>query len=88
MRHPRHFEVWLWVSLIHIWFASDLQNVRLALPIDVMGSNYSVWLVILISYNTPPWMCMKQTSFIISMIIPAKRMSGNDIGVYLQQLES
>ena len=34
----------------------------------------------------PPWECMKQTSFILSIIIPKKQMVGNDINVYLESL--
>ena len=37
-------------------------------------------------YNKPPWECMKQTSFILSMIIPGKQMPSNDIDIFLQPL--
>ncbi|CAA7015122.1 unnamed protein product [Microthlaspi erraticum] len=40
----------------------------------------------LFPYNLPPWMVMKQSSMILSMIIPGKQMPGNDIDVYLQPL--
>jgi hypothetical protein len=92
MRHPRDSEAWKRFDSTHPWFASDARNVRLALatdgfnPFGVMSSNYSVWPVILIPYNTPPWVCMKQTSFIMSMIIPGKQAPGNNIDVYLQPL--
>jgi hypothetical protein len=92
MRHPRDSEAWKRFDLTHPWFATDARNVRLALatdgfnPFGIMSSNYSVWPVILIPYNTPPWVCMKQTSFILSMIIPGKKAPGNNIDVYLQPL--
>jgi len=92
MRHPRDSESWKAFDATNTWFASDSRNVRLALatdgfnPYGSLNANYSVWPVILIPYNTPPWVCMKQTSFIILMIIPGKRMPGNDIDVYLQPL--
>ena len=35
----------------------------------------------------PPWQCMEQTSFILSMIISGKQMVGNDIDVYLEPLK-
>ncbi|XP_057719247.1 uncharacterized protein LOC130933641 [Arachis stenosperma] len=47
---------------------------------------YSIWPVILIPYNLPPWLCMKQTSFILSMIIPGPKIPGNDIDIYLDPL--
>ncbi|XP_075074837.1 uncharacterized protein LOC142162387 [Nicotiana tabacum] len=51
-----------------------------------MTTTYSIWPVLLIPYNLPPWMCMKHTSFILSMIIPRKHMPRNNIDVYLQPL--
>ncbi|KAK2436386.1 hypothetical protein QL285_021384 [Trifolium repens] len=92
MRHPRDSKAWKEFDLTHPWFASDPRNVRLALasdgfnPFGMVSTNYSIWPVMLIPYNTPPWVCMKSTSFIMSMIIPGKKMPGNDIDVYLQPL--
>ncbi|XP_061355874.1 uncharacterized protein LOC133300365 [Gastrolobium bilobum] len=93
MRHPRDSEAWKNFDSLHTSFASDARNVRLGLatdgfnPFGNMSSSYSIWPIILILYNTPPWMCMKSTSFIISTIIPGKKMPGNDIDVYLQPLK-
>ncbi|RDX80643.1 hypothetical protein CR513_38790, partial [Mucuna pruriens] len=42
-----------------------------------MSNSYSIWPVMLIPYTQPPWECMKQTSFILSMNVP---------DVYLQPL--
>ena len=92
MRHPKDSEAWKKFDLTHPEFASDPRHVRLGLatdgfnPFGVMSTNYSIWPVILIPYNRPPWECMKKTSFILSMIIPGKKMPGNDIDVYLQPL--
>ena len=46
-----------------------------------MSSTHNTWLVTLISYNLPPWMCIKRSSFMLSLLIP-----GNDVDVYLQLL--
>ena len=92
MRHPRDFEAWKTFDVLHPEFASDPRNIRLGLasdgfnPFGNMSTNHSIWLVVLIPYNRPPWECIKQTSFILSMIIPGKQMAGNDIDVYLQPL--
>lgn len=78
--------------MIHPQFALDPRNVRLALttdgfnPFGIVSASHSAWPIILIPYNTHPWVCMKHTSFIISMIIPRKKMPENDIYVYLQPL--
>lgn len=51
-----------------------------------MSTNYSTWPVILIPYNFPPCMCMKRSSFILSLLIPEPKSPLNDIDVYLQSL--
>ncbi|XP_075113362.1 uncharacterized protein LOC107776664 [Nicotiana tabacum] len=92
MRHPRDSQAWKAFDLLYPEFAIDPRNVRLDLasdsfnPFRAMATNYSIWPVVLIPYNRPPWECMKQTSFILSMIIPRKQMPGNDIDVYLLPL--
>ncbi|XP_052118636.1 uncharacterized protein LOC110280298 [Arachis duranensis] len=92
LRHPRDGEGWKSFDRRYTDFSGDPRNVRLALasdgfnPYGNLSSKYSIWPVILIPYNLPPWICMKQTNFILSMIIPGPKMPGNDIDVYLQPL--
>jgi len=92
MRHPRDSEAWKSFNMSHNEFASEPRNVRLGLasdgfnPFGTMSTTYSIWPVVLMAYNLPPWMCMKQSSIILSMIIPGKKQPGNDIDVYLQPL--
>ncbi|OIT26536.1 hypothetical protein A4A49_41017 [Nicotiana attenuata] len=80
MRHPRDSQAWKTFDLLHPEFAADPRNVRLGLasdgfnPFGAMATNYSIWPVVLIPYNRPPWECMKQTSFVLSMIIPGKQL--------------
>ena len=45
-----------------------------------------MWPIILIPCNLPPWMCMKQSFFMLSLLIPSPNALGNDIDVYLQPL--
>ncbi|KAG8493023.1 hypothetical protein CXB51_010409 [Gossypium anomalum] len=73
-------------------FASDPRNVRIGLaadgfnPFKIMSTSYSTWPVVLVPYNLPPWICMKQPSFIVSMIIPGEKGPRNDIDIYMQPL--
>lgn len=68
MRHPRDSEAWKKFDEIHPDFASDARNVRLGLssdgfnPFGTMSTQHSIWPVVLIPSNCPPWECMKQTS--------------------------
>ena len=50
-------------------------------PYGNISCTHSTWPVILIPYNLPPWMCIKKSSFMLSLLIP-----GNDVDVYLQLL--
>lgn len=92
LRHPRDGKAWKRFDTIFFEFSSDPRNVRLDLasdgfnPFGTMCTSYSIWTVILIPYNLPPWLCMKQPNFILSMIIPSPRALGNNIDVYLQPL--
>jgi hypothetical protein len=71
---------------------ADSRNVRLGLtpdgfnPFGNMSTSHSTWSVMLVPYNLPPWMCMKQTSFILSQVISGPSSPGMDIDVYLQPL--
>ena len=48
------------------WFSQDPQNVRLGVatdglnPFGNMSNSYSMWPVVLVPYNMPPWRCMKE----------------------------
>ncbi|XP_009776215.2 uncharacterized protein [Nicotiana sylvestris] len=92
IRHPRDGEAWKRFNTTFPIFASDPRNVRLGLasdgfnPFGTMNTNYSIWPVVLVPYNLPPWLCVKQPNFILSMIIPGPRTAGNNIDVYLQPL--
>ncbi|KAM3289667.1 hypothetical protein P3S67_017956 [Capsicum chacoense] len=92
LKHPRDGEAWKRLDTNFPEFSSDTQNVRLGLasdgfkPFGSMSTNYSIWPVVLFPYNLPPWLCMKQSNFILSIIILGPRKVGNNIDVYLQQL--
>ena len=51
-----------------------------------MSSTHSTWPIILFPYNLPPLMCMKRSSFMLSLLIPNPTSLENDINVYLQSL--
>jgi hypothetical protein len=73
-------------------FAKDPRNVRFGLssdgfnPFGNMSTAHSTWSVLLVPYNLPPWMCMKQPYFMLSLIILGPSSPGMNIDVYLQPL--
>ncbi|XP_056698305.1 uncharacterized protein [Spinacia oleracea] len=90
--HPADGEAWKLFDKRYEEFAKDPRRVRLDLasdgfnPYRLMNTSYNTWPVILIPYNLPPWLCMKSTSFILSLLIPGKQGPGMNIDVYLQPL--
>jgi hypothetical protein len=92
LRHPADDEAWRAFDTLHPNFASDLWNVRLGLasdgfnPFGNMSTSHNTWPVMLVPYNLPHWMCMKQQYFILSMIIPGPTAPRMNIDVYLQPL--
>ncbi|GJZ94616.1 hypothetical protein Tco_0666819 [Tanacetum coccineum] len=45
-----------------------------------------MWPVILTTYNLPPWLCMKERSFMLTLLIPGPKSLCKDIDVYLRPL--
>ena len=92
LKHPSDSMAWKSFDVKHPSFASDYRNVRFGLasdgfnPFGNMSSSYSVWPVVLVPYNLPLWLCMKQPYIMMALLIPGKNSPGNDIDVYLQPL--
>ncbi|XP_020270701.1 uncharacterized protein LOC109845856 [Asparagus officinalis] len=94
VRHPADTEEWKEFDLIRPEFAQEIRNVRLGLasdgfnPFGNMSNAYSMWPVILMPYNLPPWLCMKESFFMMSLLIPGPHAPGNDIDVFLRPLST
>jgi hypothetical protein len=92
MRHPADSPAWKHVDNDYKEFAKDPRNVRLGLasdgfnPFGMLNVTYTTWPVILIPYNLPPWFCLKQPYWMMSMLILGPKSPGNSIDVYLQPL--
>ncbi|XP_058111729.1 uncharacterized protein LOC131255051 [Magnolia sinica] len=92
MRHPADSPVWKSFDEQHPNFSYDSRNVRLGLatdgfnPFGMMSIAHITWPVVLMPYNLPPWMCMKQPYIMMSLLMPGRHGVGNNIDVYLQPL--
>jgi hypothetical protein len=92
MCHPVDSRAWKHVDNLYPEFASDPRNVRLGLAFDgfnpfwMLNVAYTIWPVILIPYNLPPWLCLKQSFWMMSMLILGPKSPGQNIDVYLQPL--
>jgi hypothetical protein len=56
-------------------------------PFGDLRSCHSIWLVVILNYNLPPWLVTKRYFMMLALIIPCKEFvtSGN-IDVYLELL--
>ncbi|CAL8174556.1 unnamed protein product [Prunus armeniaca] len=57
-----------------------------SIPPSSLSSRYSCWTVILVTYNLPPWLCMKRKFMMFTLLISGPKQPGNDINVYLEPL--
>ncbi|GKF56495.1 hypothetical protein Tco_0166835, partial [Tanacetum coccineum] len=55
-------------------------------PFGNLSQSYSMWPVILTTYSTPPWICMKESSFMLTCLILSPKSPSKDMDVYLQPL--
>ena len=92
LRYPADSMAWHSLDKQYSNFASDARNIRLGLasdgfnPFGTMSLSYSIWPVMLTVYNLPPWMCIKDSYMIMSLLIPGPKAPGNDIDIYLEPL--
>ncbi|GJT52737.1 hypothetical protein Tco_0978894 [Tanacetum coccineum] len=92
MQHPVDGGTWKKFDTKYLDFEKEPRNVRLGLvadgfnPFGNLSQAYSIWPVILTTYNLPPWLCMKESSFMLTLVIPGPKSPGKDIDVYLRHL--
>ncbi|KAM3301415.1 hypothetical protein P3S67_015917 [Capsicum chacoense] len=83
---------WKSFDELYLSYAVEPHNVRLGFtsdefqPLQNSKTSYSIWPMVLIPYNLPPWLCMKQENFILSMLIPCPSSVRDEIGTYFQPL--
>ena len=92
MIHISDGQAWKHINKEFPDFASDVRNVRLGLSSDGFNPNknmslaYSIWPVILVPYNLPPWMCMKKEYNMLTLLIPGPGYPGKCLYVYMRPL--
>nr|XP_017233110.1 PREDICTED: uncharacterized protein LOC108207162 [Daucus carota subsp. sativus] len=92
LRHPADAKAWKIMDSKYPDFASELRNVRLGVSADgfcpyrSMTLSHSTWPIILVNYNLPLLLCMKQENLILSTLISGPNSPGNSIDVFMQPL--
>ncbi|KAA0044950.1 uncharacterized protein E6C27_scaffold74G002520 [Cucumis melo var. makuwa] len=69
-----------WKEFADLQHCPTCGEARLALdefnPYGQMSTSYNMWSVVLLPYNLPPWKCMKETNFFMSLLILSPRSPG------------
>nr|GFA05284.1 hypothetical protein [Tanacetum cinerariifolium] len=92
MQHPVDGRAWKNFVTKYLDFTKEQRNVRLGLAVDGfnpfgnLSQAYIMWPVILTTYNLPSWLCMKESSVMLTLLIPGPKSPGKDIDVYLRPL--
>ncbi|CAN6171423.1 unnamed protein product [Urochloa humidicola] len=92
LSHPADGEAWKAFDREFEWFEKDTRNIRLGLatdgfnPFGKMNTAYSMWPVFVVPYNFPPWVCMEQSNFMMSLLIPGPQCPGKDFDVFMEPL--
>jgi hypothetical protein len=92
MSHPGDGKAWSDFDEEYPDFAKHARNIRLGLatdgfnPFSEKNSKYSMWSVFLIPYNLPPWACMRESNFMMALLIPGPTCPGKDFDVFLEPL--
>nr|GEZ07301.1 hypothetical protein [Tanacetum cinerariifolium] len=85
MQHPFDGRAWKNFDTKYLDFEKEPRNVRLGLaadgfnPFSNLSHAYSMWLVILKTYNLPSWLCMKESSLMLMLLISGLKSPGKDI---------
>ncbi|XP_022003765.1 uncharacterized protein LOC110901234 [Helianthus annuus] len=94
MRHPVDGSAWQDFDKKYPNFAMEPRNVRLGLAADGFNpfnngsgsSTHSTWPVIFTTYNLPPWLCMRESTFMLTLLIPGPKSPRKDMDVFLRPL--
>ncbi|XP_073119967.1 uncharacterized protein [Henckelia pumila] len=92
LRHPADGSAWKMFDEKFPTFAMDPRNVRLGLatdgfnPFGSMSTTYSMWPVMVVPYNMPPWKCMHFENMMLSLLIPGPTSPGKNMDIFLQPL--
>ena len=92
MSHPADGEAWQDFDRQYPDFVEDARNIRLGLatdgfnPFGNMNTKYSMWPVIVVPCNLPPWACMEESNFLMTLLIPGPSAPSKDFDVFLDPL--
>ncbi|GKA48436.1 putative transposase-associated domain-containing protein [Tanacetum coccineum] len=83
LRHPADSQAWSTIDEKFPEIAEDIRNLRLGISADGVDVNtgnrhHSVWPVLTVIYNLPPWLCMKRKFINLSIGVDTYDASTKD----------
>ena len=55
-------------------------------PFSNMSMSYNMWLVVITTYNLPPWLCMKPEYLMLTLLIHGPQSPSKDMDVFMRPL--
>jgi hypothetical protein len=94
VRHPCDSKAWRhFHDNINPTFGDDARTLHFAMAADGVNpfkqtrSTWSTWLVTLLNYNLPPWLCTKKFFLLLALLIPGKESATSEVfDVYIEPL--
>jgi hypothetical protein len=91
MRIPADCEAFKHIEEKWPIFVNDPRNIKMGIALDgvnpfsIQNTQYSVWPVIVVNYNIPPYMSIKKQHMMLSLLVPG-RFQVKNMDTYLQPL--
>jgi hypothetical protein len=86
-------KAWKHIEILDPEFIAKDKNIRMGLALDGVNPfsnqslNHSMWPVVLLNYNLPPWLVTKRFFLMLALIIPGQEsVTSENIDVYLALL--
>ncbi|GJT95863.1 hypothetical protein Tco_1091381 [Tanacetum coccineum] len=92
MQHPIDGGAWKKFDMKYPDFAKEPRNVRLGLctdgfnPFGNLSQTYNMWPDDMTNITNALWLCMKESNFMLTLLIPGPKSPGKDIDVYMRPL--
>ena len=92
MSHPTDGEAWKHFDRKYPSFAADARNLRLAIatdgfnPFGKISTTYIMWPVLVKHLSLPPWECVDESNYFMSLLIPGPTSLGKDFDLFLEPL--
>ena len=73
-------------------FAAEARNLRLAIatdgfnPFGKISITYIMWPVLVKHLSLPPWECVDESNYFMSLLIPGPTSPGKDFDLFLEPL--